>query len=119
MTEKELIELGFRKETSSYDGSDSSSGSDDLYYYYVFDIANGFDLITNANDEVAEDGEWFVEIFDTHPSVRFTDIEEVRVLVNLTVNKVVADPTLSDIVQNDLDIQDTLNSMLNSTDAND
>lgn len=107
MKENELVELGFRKE------------EDDVYHYYVFDIAQGFDLISNASDEVDVDGEWYVEVFDTHPAIRFTDIEEVKVLVNLTTSRLLPNTYVSDILNNDLEIQDALDLMINSVDDND
>ena len=91
MTEKDLQELGFIRQDSEeivINGEDEPS-TGDSFYYYVFDIANGFDLISNSNDEVGEDGEWFVEIFDTHPAIQFKDVEEVRVLVNLVKSRIV------------------------------
>ena len=89
MTEKDLQELGFIRQDSQEVLIDGEPSADDSFYYYIFDIANGFDLISNSNDEVGEDGEWFVEIFDTDPAVQFKDVEEVRVLVNLVKSRIV------------------------------
>jgi len=89
MTEKDLQELGFIRQDSQEVVIDGEPSEEDSFYYYIFDIANGFDLISNSNDEVGEDGEWFVEIFDTDPAIRFTDVEEVRVLVNLVKNRII------------------------------
>ncbi len=39
-------------------------------------------LISNANDEVGEDGEWMVEIFDDQ-SIEFKNEEDLRALVDI------------------------------------
>lgn len=89
MTEKDLQELGFIRQDSQEIIINDEPSTEDSFYYYTFDIASGFDLISNPNDELGEDGEWYVEIFDTDPIIRFTDIEEVRVLVNLVKNRII------------------------------
>ncbi|NBW22977.1 MAG: hypothetical protein EBR82_85035 [Caulobacteraceae bacterium] len=81
MTEKELQLLGFYQEGYlDFDGE---------YHYYVYDIVRGLSLISNSNDEVAEDGEWFVEFFDTEPEIRFTEFGEVQALINLLQSKII------------------------------
>ena len=73
MKEQDIINLGFTKEF----------GED--FYYYVYDLASGFSLITQASDEVV-DNKWFVEFFDSHPTLRFTDKESVKALIKI-INK--------------------------------
>lgn len=73
MKEQDLVDLGFKKEL------------DDNFYYYVYDFASGFSLITQANDEVVDD-EWFVEVFNTGTTIRFTDKEPVETLIKI-INK--------------------------------
>jgi hypothetical protein len=81
MTERELILLGFKSEDmGQWDGDDT--------YYYVFDIVNGLTLITLANDEIKND-EWYVEVFNTNPLIRFHKSEEVEGLINLLKNAIV------------------------------
>ena len=70
MKEQDVIDLGFTKEI------------DEDFYYYVYDIARGFSLITQASDEVV-DNKWFVEFFDSHPTIRFTVKEHVADLINI------------------------------------
>jgi len=98
MTEKELQLLGFEKqEDAGIEVSDDESGQfsglwvEHEFHYYTYDIAMGLSLISNSNDEVAEDGEWFVEFFDTEPSIRFTEFGEVQALINLLQSKIVKD----------------------------
>jgi hypothetical protein len=73
MKEKDLIDLGFTKE------------DDDNFYYYVYDFARGLSLITQANDEVVNN-EWVVEVFETDPTIRFTDKESIEALIKI-INK--------------------------------
>ncbi len=73
MKEQDIIDLGFTKEIT------------EDFYYYVYDIARGFSLITQANDEVV-DNKWFVEFFDSHPAVRFTNKKPVKKLIKI-INK--------------------------------
>ncbi len=79
ITEKKLLELGFRKENVS--GSESGTGKG--YYYFALDIANGTDydclLITCASDE-RENGGFVVEFFDTR-NLKYKDAETLETLV--------------------------------------
>ena len=83
MTEKEIQLLGF--EINYDDGSVQW----DTYHYYTYTVAQGLQFISNASDEVGEDGEWYVEFFDTDPAVRFTRFEEVQQLINLIEKRIV------------------------------
>ena len=92
MTEKELQLLGFEKqEDVGIEVSDDKGNEwiEDEFYYYTYDIAMGFSLISNSNDEVGEDGQWFVEIFNTEPSIRFTEFGEVQAFINLIESRIV------------------------------
>jgi hypothetical protein len=81
MTERELILLGFKsEEIKEYDEDDT--------YYYILDIVDGFSLITPTNDEIKNE-EWFVEVFNTDPLIRFHKINEVETLVNIIKNAIV------------------------------
>jgi len=94
MTEKELQLLGFEKqEDAGIEVSDDQGGQwvENEFHYYTYDIVHGLSLISNSNDEVAEDGEWFVEFFDTEPSIRFTEFAEVQALINLLQSKILKD----------------------------
>jgi hypothetical protein len=81
MTERELILLGFKsEEMGEYEGDET--------YYYVLDIVDGITFITRTND-VIKDDEWYVEFFNTDPSVRFHDFKEVQLLINQLRNAIV------------------------------
>jgi len=81
MTERELILLGFKsEEIGEYEGDET--------YYYVLHIVDGITFITRTND-VIKDDEWYVEFFNTDPSVRFHDFKEVQLLINQLTNAIV------------------------------
>lgn len=95
MTEQELIELGFNREDEfGIDCSDDQGSEwvEDAFYYYSLDLVQGLDLITGPSDEeCAKNNEWYVELFDTYPTVRFTDAQEVKTLIELLKSGIVAD----------------------------
>ena len=80
MTENEIKLLGLEKE-------DMGQWDNDESYYYVLDIANGLTFITPANDEIKND-EWYVEIFNTDPLIRFNEFTEVQGLINQLTNAI-------------------------------
>jgi endo-1,4-beta-mannosidase len=80
MTEKQIQLLGFeREEYGDYEGD---------HHYYSYSIADGFGFISSSSDEV-EDGEWYVDFFDSWPNIRFTSFEEVQSLINLIEKRVI------------------------------
>lgn len=83
MTEKEIQLLGLVKEVLV-----GYEGEVDPIYYYALDIVDGLTFITPSNDDVKND-EWYVEIFNTDPVIRFHKMEEVQTLVNKLNNAIV------------------------------
>jgi hypothetical protein len=81
MTEREIQLLGFIKEEIKEHDEDES-------YYYALDIVDGLTLITRSQDEI-NDGEWYVEIFNTDPNIRFYSFGEVQSLINLFTSRIV------------------------------
>lgn len=81
MTEKEIQLLGFQKENLLEFDQDGS-------YYYVLDIVDGLTFITPANEDIKND-EWYVEVFNTDPYIRFHQFEEVQVLINKLTKAIV------------------------------
>ena len=74
MKETDLIKLGFEKEVVTAEES-----GDNEFYYYTYEFSNGFCLISTSNDS----GEEFdVEIFN-ETDFTFSDVEEVKLLINL------------------------------------
>ena len=73
MSEKEIINLGFKIQHQSAD----SSGSDYDWYYYTLNIGD-ICLMTNADDEVIEN-DWEVSIFNLQSFV----IKDSKDLIDL------------------------------------
>lgn len=83
MTEKEIQLLGLQKEyIGEYEGDES--------YYYALDVVNGLTFITPANEELKND-DWYVEIFNTDPYIRFHEFGEVQRLINQLTKAIVKD----------------------------
>jgi len=76
MTEKQIQLLGFKI------NHDDGEGSWDKYHYYTYTVTRGLEFISNASDEVDEDGEWFIEFFESEDPIRFYKMEEVQTLIN-------------------------------------
>jgi len=81
MTERELILLGFKSEEIKDHDEDES-------YYYALDIVNGLTFITPVNEEIKND-EWYVEIFNTDPQIKFYNFGEVQGLINQLTKAIV------------------------------
>ncbi len=81
MTEREIQLLGFQKEEMKEHEEDES-------YYYALDIVDGLAFITRSNDEIKDDN-WYVEVFNTDPAIRFTEFGEVQALINLLTSRIV------------------------------
>jgi len=81
MTERELILLGFKSE-------EIREHDDDESYYYVLDIVDGLTFITPVNEEIKEDN-WYVDVFNTDPIVRFHEFGEVQGLINQLTKAIV------------------------------
>ena len=74
MRERDLIKLGFEKET---DESDSANP----FYYYILDVASGLSFITQASDEV-KNGEWIVEMFQV-AEIKIKDFKALSTLLEI------------------------------------
>jgi hypothetical protein len=84
MTEKQVQLLGFQKEILfGYDDEENDGA-----YYYALDIVDGLSFITPASDEVKDDN-WYVEIFNTDPHVRFDKFEDTQTLLNKLTKAIV------------------------------
>jgi len=81
MTERELILLGFKSEEIKEHDEDDS-------YYYALDIVDGLTFITPTNEEIKEDN-WYVEVFNTDPQIRFNNFGEVQGLINQLTKAIV------------------------------
>ena len=75
MTEKEVQLLKFeREEYSDWDGD---------HHYYSYQITNGMSFISSTSNEIGEDGQWYVDVFNTQDPIRFYKFEEVQNLLNI------------------------------------
>jgi len=83
MTEREIQLLGFVKQEVSAEES-----GDTPYHYYTYTVARGFEFISCASNEV-ETGEWFIEFFDSEPTIRFIKFSEAQALINLLEKRVI------------------------------
>ena len=81
MTEREIILLGFKSQLINEHDEDDS-------YYYALDIVNGLTFITPTNEEI-KNNEWYVEFFNTEPSVRFDNFGIVQGLINKLTGAIV------------------------------
>ena len=81
MTEREIQLLRFQKEEMKEHDEDES-------YYYALDIVDGLAFITRSNDEIKDDN-WYIEVFNTDPAIRFTEFGEVQALINLLTSRIV------------------------------
>ena len=81
MTEQEIKLLGFEK-ADEHDGESP-------FYYYTYNVACGFEFISCANDEVDESGEWYIEFFESDPTIRFIKFAEVQALINMLKKRVI------------------------------
>lgn len=81
MTEREIILLGFKSQLINEHDEDDS-------YYYVLDIVSGLTFITPTNEEI-KNNEWYVEFFNTEPSIRFDNFGIVQGLINKLTSAIV------------------------------
>jgi hypothetical protein len=81
MTEREIQLLGFERQDSE-DGEYS-------FYYYIYKIVNGLEFISNANDDLIDGDEWYIDIFNTDPHIRFTEFGDVQGLINILEKRTV------------------------------
>ncbi len=73
MTEQQLIKLGFEKNPiESYTEED---------YYYFYPLVGEMGLISCVLSDVT-DGKWFVDVFDSNPTIRYDEYGDVMDLIN-------------------------------------
>jgi hypothetical protein len=82
MTEQEIQLLRFEKNLSFDDN--------DPFYYYTYDIVKfGFSLISCTNADIETHDDWYIDVFNTEPHIRFYKFEEVQSLINLITKRIV------------------------------
>jgi hypothetical protein len=75
MTEKEIQLLGFEMQ--------ESTDEFEPFYYYTYRIADGLEFISCPNDDLIDGDEWYVDIFNTDPHIRFMHFGDVQGLINI------------------------------------
>ena len=86
MTEKELIELGFRR--INVKAENSISPVDWYYYEYIFggDYCT-FDLASGAANHTfprtGKENDWYVHLPEIDDSIHITEISDVKLLIDL------------------------------------
>ena len=79
MLEQDIINLGFTKEY----------GENESFYYYTLDVGSEetpLTLISPANDEIADEGWWYVEIFN-YSGIKFKERDHLRDFIHIINNR--------------------------------
>lgn len=85
MTEKDLLDLGFKK--NPVDDEESGNGYD--YYYYKLALTEGLSLESRDSDEV-EDDEWIVGSFDIE-ALQFSDKDKLKNFIEVVNSNLIVD----------------------------
>lgn len=91
MTELKLQEFGFEKIYGEVDQADEQTDVPVSWHYYVYQIADGLALVSNASTDSLENNDWFVDVFDTYPIIRITDSAKLSTLINLLKTSIIRD----------------------------
>tara|TARA_B110000285_G_C14591290_1_gene366543 strand:+ start:25 stop:273 length:249 start_codon:yes stop_codon:yes gene_type:complete len=75
MTEKELVTIGFKKIKIP---EEDCLG--DAFYYYIYKVGL-MDFITNANIEIDNPKEWYVEVLECE--AEFRKLDELKIVIGL------------------------------------
>jgi len=76
ITKDKLLSLGFNQEYSDL----NDVGSDEIYYYYTYNINDNCLLISDANDE--NDGNFTIEFFDID-EIQITNYADLKNLMEI------------------------------------
>jgi hypothetical protein len=86
MTENEIQLLGFER-------NDEEDLYDNNYRYYSYTVAMGLQFISNSSDEIKDGDEWYIDFFNSDPTIRFTEFGEVQALINLLEKRIIKSDT--------------------------
>jgi len=91
MTEKELIELGFRR--IDVKAEESASPVDWYYYECVFGgDSHTFDLTSFASNDTfprtGKENDWYVHLVEVDDRVHITNISDVKILIH-SIHKII------------------------------
>ena len=99
MTELKLQEFGFDKLYGEAEQAVDQTAVDQTaeqanWHYYVYQIADGLALVSNASDDLLETNDWFVDVYNTYPTIRITDPAKLSTLINLLKTSIIYDAAL-------------------------
>ena len=83
MTELKLQEFGFEKIYGKAEQDVDQTVEQADWHYYVYQIADGLALVSNASGVPIEPNDWFVDVYNTYPTIRITDPAKLSTLINL------------------------------------
>ena len=83
MTELKLQEFGFDKLYGEAEQAVDQTIEQADWHYYVYQIADGLALVSNASGVPIEPNDWFVDVYNTYPTIRITDPAKLSTLINL------------------------------------
>ena len=94
MTELKLQEFGFDKLYGEAEQAVDQTVEQANWHYYVYQIADGLALVSNASDDLLETNDWFVDVYNTYPTIRITDPAKLSTLINLLKTSIIYDADL-------------------------
>jgi len=83
MNELKLQEFGFHKLYGEAEQDADQTVEQAAWHYYVYQIADGLALVSNASYDASEANDWFVDVYNTYPTIRITDPAKLSTLINL------------------------------------
>ena len=89
MTELKLQEFGFEKIYGEAEQDVDQTVEQADWHYYVYQIADGLALVSNASDDLLETNDWFVDVYNTYPTIRITDPAKLSTLINLLKTSII------------------------------
>jgi hypothetical protein len=95
MIELKLQEFGFEKIYGEAEQDADQTVEQADWHYYVYQIADGLALVSNASTTVVEANDWFVDVYNTYPTIRITDPAKLSTLINLLKTSIIYDTDLA------------------------
>ena len=89
MTELKLQEFGFDKLYGEAEQAVDQTVEQANWHYYVYQIADGLALVSNASYDLLETNDWFVDVYNTYPTIRITDPAKLSTLINLLKTSII------------------------------
>ena len=105
MTELKLQEFGFDKLYGEAEQDADQTVEQADWHYYVYQIADGLALVSNASYDAPEANDWFVDVYNTYPTIRITDPAKLSTLINLLKTSIIyeADPAVDQPITESVD----------------